>query len=45
MRKRENMNEWGRGTEKGRERVPRRLCTENREPGFGRKLMNLEILT
>ena len=25
-------SKWGRGTERGRERIQRRLCTDSREP-------------
>ena len=40
---RENMN--GGGAERGRNRIPSRLCTFNTEPGMGLELTNREIMT
>ena len=37
--------ERGKGGERGRERIPSRLCANNTESSAGLKLMNCEILT
>ena len=36
---------WGRGREKGREKIPSRLCTVSAEPEAELKLTNREIMT
>ena len=49
MRERENVRMWaheqGRGRERGRERIPSRLCTISEEPDVGLELPNCEIMT
>ena len=35
----------GRGKERGRERIPSRICTVSTEPDVGLKPMNCEIMT
>ena len=35
----------GRRTERGRERIPSRLCTDSAEPNVGLELKNCEIMT
>ena len=35
----------GRGKERGRERIPSRICTVSTEPDVGLKLTNCEIMT
>ena len=37
--------EWERGSKRGRERTPSRLCTDSTEPDAGLDLRNLEIMT
>ena len=39
------MREWGRGRERGRERIPSRLCAVRSKPHAGLNLTNLEIMT
>ena len=43
LRERERAHEQGRGTERGRERIPRRLCAVRAEPEAGLHPMNGEI--
>ena len=43
-RERESMS-WGRGREKGRERIPSRLHTASVEPNTWLEPMNSEIMT
>ena len=40
-----NTCEQGRGKERGRERIPRRLCTHSVEPDVGLDLTEHEIMT
>ena len=42
---RETENEQGRGTERGRERIPSRLRAVSTEPDMGLELMNHETMT
>ena len=44
-RERERESKWGRGREKGRERIPSRLHTVSTEPNVGLQLTNSEIMT
>ena len=37
--------EWGKGREKGRQRIPSRLRAVSTEPNAGLNLMNREIMT
>ena len=37
--------EWGRGRERGRQRIPSRLCTVSTEPNMGLELMKREMMT
>ena len=39
------MCQWGRGKERGRERIPSRLQTVSPEPNVGLEPMNCEIMT
>ena len=41
----EREHEQGRGSEKGRERIPSRLCAASTEPDIGLELKNCEIMT
>ena len=41
---RERVRENGTGAERGRERIPSRLCTVSTEPDVGLELMNREIM-
>ena len=41
---RESESKHGRGRERGRERIPSRLCTVSSEPDVGLKLINYEIM-
>ena len=45
LRERERERDRGRGREKGRERIPSRLCADSAEPNVGLSLMNHEIMT
>ena len=47
MRERERGREtkWGRGRERGRERIPSRLCAVSVEPDVGLDPMNRGIMT
>ena len=45
MRERERVSKQGKGSERGRERIPSRLCPVSTEPDVGLKLMNREIMT
>ena len=44
-RERENACKWGRGRERGKERLQNRLYTVSVEPDEGLKLTNGEIMT
>ena len=45
LRERKSVHQKGRGRERGRERIPNRLCTVSTEPDMGLCLMNYEIMT
>ena len=45
LREREFVCKWGRGTERGRDRIPSLLCIVSIEPDLGLELMNHEIMT
>ena len=42
---REREREWGRDRERGRERIPSRLCTVRAESDTGLELSHCEIMT
>ena len=42
---RERQCEWGRGRERGRQRIQSRPCTDSRESNMGLKLTNFEMVT
>ena len=42
--KRDIESEQGQGRERGRQRIPSRLCTASVEPDVGLELMNYEIM-
>ena len=44
-REREHACGWGRGREKGRERIPSKLLAKGAEPDAGLHLTNREIMT
>ena len=44
-RERVSKHKQGRGRDRGRERIPSRLCTVSTEPDVGLKPMNCEIMT
>ena len=45
FREREGEHEWGRGRERGKQKIPSGLCADSRECDVRLKLKNLEILT
>ena len=45
VEERAQTHEWGRGRERGRQRIPSRLHTINAEPDAGLELVNREIVT
>ena len=44
-RERERECTWGKGRDRGQQRIPGWLCTDNSEPDEGLKLMNCDIMT
>ena len=44
-KERETECKWGKGKERGRQRIPSRLCTISTEPDAGLERMNCEIMT
>ena len=42
---REREHELGMGRERGRQRIPSRLCADSKEPNTGLELTNHEIMT
>ena len=45
MRERESTHKWEGATERGRQRIPGRLCVISTEPDAGLELKNCEIMT
>ena len=45
LRERETACEWGRGRERGRQRIPTRLHAVSTEPDAGLEPMSCEIMT
>ena len=44
-REKDRVHEWGRGRERGRERIPNHLPAISAEPNVGLELTNCEIMT